>query len=101
MARELTSRERRTLERLSFHHPYFVSRGQLPTGLGTGTLAGLVRRGLAEKFPAANRGGQDHWRITPNGWLCMYGMTYEEIMSRPPGSPKLLPIRGPWRWPLP
>jgi len=94
MSHILTSRERKALDRLSLDRTEFVIKGELPAGIGEQSLNTLVSLGLAELGPG--RFGETGWRMTPDGWRCMYGKTYEEIMA--PGAGKSYPLRG-WRWP--
>lgn len=98
MTRVLNARERNALDKLSFDHDDFVVKGHLPRGIGIKTLENLLRLGLISKGPSKRYHGQTGWRITPDGWRCMYGQTYEEIMA--PGGEPALPLSV-WRWPLP
>lgn len=95
MSRILTAKERNGLEKLT-EDPIskdFLIKGQL-TGVGHATLAALVELGLAETGPSTRYYGEMGWRITDDGWRCMYGRTLAE-MSR--GGP-YHPLRV-WRWP--
>ncbi len=94
MTRTLNARERKALDKLSFDHRNFHIRGEL-VGIGPTTLKSLVDLGLLEVGPSKRHYDQLGWRITPNGWRCMYGKTYEEIMSEPgPHHPLRV-----WEWP--
>ncbi len=95
MTHILNARERKAIDKLSFEHRDFLIKGQL-TGIGTATLASLVNLGLVETGPSQRYYGEIGWRITPDGWRCMYGKTYEDIM-KPGGSP-VRPLRT-WSWP--
>jgi hypothetical protein len=79
MSGVLTTRQKRALQKLSFDHKEFVVKGELPAGIGLGTMDRLVELGLAEKGPSQRRRGQIGWRITDDGWRCMYGHTADEI----------------------
>src|SRR3954471_24874193 len=95
MSRVLNPRERKALETLSFYHRNFLIKGEL-VGIGAKTLESLVGLGLAEVGQSERNYGQTGWRITPDGWRCMCGNTYEEIMA--PGGKPMLPLKV-WRWP--
>ncbi len=97
MSRILNARERRALDVLSFDQRDFVVKGALPAGIGLKTLEGLIELGLIETGPSNRFYGATGYRITPDGWRCMFGMTYEEIMAQPEGT-KTHPLRV-WRWP--
>ena len=96
MSKVLGARERKALDKLSFDHRDFLIKGQL-TGIGTTTLASLVSLGLAETGPSQRYYGEIGWRITDDGWRCMYGKTLGEIMA--PGGSPVRPLRI-WQWPL-
>jgi hypothetical protein len=91
----LNARERNALNKLSGEHHDFLIKGQL-SGVGTTTLASLVELGLAETGPSKRYYGEIGWRITPDGWRCMYGKTIEEIMA--PGGGPVRPLKV-WKWP--
>jgi hypothetical protein len=90
----LNPRERKALIKLSDDHNDFLIKGQL-VGIGAATLASLVSLGLAETGPS-QRYYVIGWRITPDGWRCMYGKTIEEIMV--PGGSPVRPLKL-WQWP--
>jgi len=91
----LSARERTALDKLALEHTDFLIAGQL-VGVGKITMARLVDLGLAEVGPSQRYYGEQGWRITSDGWRCMYGKTYEEIMA--PGEPPVRPLRV-WIWP--
>jgi hypothetical protein len=91
----LNARERKALGKLSDDHRDYLIKGQL-TGIGTTTLASLVSLGLAETGRSKRYYGDIGWRITPDGWRCMYGKTYEQIMV--PGGTPTHALRV-WSWP--
>lgn len=93
----LNSRECNALQQLSDVHNEFLIKGEL-VGIGDVTLASLVDRGLAETGPSRKYGPQIGWRITDDGWRCMYGETLKEIMVKPDGV-KSYPFLV-WRWPV-
>ncbi|MGE0651702.1 MAG: hypothetical protein AB7P12_08125 [Alphaproteobacteria bacterium] len=95
MTHVLTARERKVLDKLSFDHGKFLIKGQFPTGCaGDVTLNNLVRLGLAETGPSERYYGTMGWRITDDGWRCMYGKSYAEIMT----GGQHRPLRV-WSWP--
>jgi hypothetical protein len=63
----LTSRERKALETMWLCPYEFELLGKFSTGIGRGTLDGLVAKGLAEVGPSPRQPGQTGWRITPEG----------------------------------
>ncbi|HYM99628.1 MAG TPA: hypothetical protein VET25_07780 [Aestuariivirgaceae bacterium] len=85
MGRILDARERGVLDALQLDHSKFQIKAALPFGIGRKTLDGLVNLGLLEMGPSKLHYGQVGYRLTPNGWRTMYGMTYEEIMAQPAG----------------
>lgn len=91
----LSARERTALDKLSLDHGDYLIAGQL-VGIGKVTMSRLVDLGLAEVGPSERYYGELGWRITSDGWRCMYGKTYEEIMA--PGALPSYPLRV-WRWP--
>ena len=60
------------------------------------TLNSLVELGLAELGPPNRHSGEVGWRITDNGWSCIYFKTFAEIMT--PGALPPLALEG-WSWP--
>src|SRR5262245_17545268 len=95
MARRLNTRERKVLDKLQFDHGDFHIKGKLPAGFGVKTLEGLVELGLVEMGQSERHYGHTGYRITPNGWRAMYGMTFAEIMAR---GTKTYPLKV-WSWP--
>jgi hypothetical protein len=67
-------------------------------GIGRPTLASLVKRGLAETGPSRNYPSEIGWRITDDGWRCMYGETIAELLAKPNGA-RTYPFVI-WRWPV-
>jgi hypothetical protein len=95
----LNSRERNGLEKLT-EDPIgkdYLIKGQL-TGVGHVTLASLVELGLAETGPSKRYYGEMGWRITHDGWRCMYGETVAEMMAKP-SDVKRYPFLV-WKWPV-
>jgi hypothetical protein len=78
---------------MTLDHTRFHVKGEL-VGVGESTLAGLVSLGLLETGVSQRHHGV--WRLTPDGWRCMYGKTIEEIMA--PGGGPVRPLRV-WKWP--
>ena len=54
--------------------------------------------GLAETGPSRNYSSEIGWRITDDGWRCMYGETIVEILTKPAGV-KTYPFVI-WKWPV-
>jgi len=98
MTHVLNARERKALNHLSLDHRDFIIKGQFPVGIGKETLETLVNLGLAEIGPSKRFSGDVGWRITDDGWRCMYGETLDEIRTKPEGT-KSYPFRV-WRWPM-
>lgn len=69
---------------------------QMPKLTGKATLNSLVDLGLAETAPTNRLPREIGWRITDNGWSCIYGKTYAEIMA--PGALPPHPLEV-WSWP--
>ena len=85
VSRILNKRERDGLEKLTedpINRDYLI-KGQL-TGVGHVTLASLVELGLAEIGPSKRYYDESGWRITDDGWRCMYGKTLDEMGSGGP-----------------
>jgi hypothetical protein len=93
----LTAKERNALDRMTLDHSRFHIKAELGTGIGAKTIESLLSIGLIEAGPNARHYGQIGWRLTDDGWRCMYGKTLEEIMA--PGSKPSTPLRV-WSWPL-
>jgi hypothetical protein len=94
MSRILTYHERAASRQLSRHHDEFLPEVKFAADVGAQVLDELVVLGLAKKGPS-NGGNKAGWRITDDGWRCMYGCTAEEIAE---GHKTLVPLRI-WRWP--
>jgi hypothetical protein len=92
----LNSRERQALDRMTLDHRSFHIKAGLGTGIGTKTIDVLLSLGLVEAGPNARHHGEIGWRLTADGWRCMYGKTIEEIMA--PGGKPVHPLRV-WSWP--
>jgi hypothetical protein len=95
ISRTLSTRQCRALQRLAGAYGKVVRVDEL-AGIGPTSLEQLAGMGLAEQAPS-NRFGKPGWRITADGWRCMYAKSYEECMA--PGEPAPVPLRV-WRWPL-
>lgn len=89
----LSARERKLLEYLQIDHATFQIRGQLPPGSGVGTLSKLTAEGLLEAGPG--RFGDTGYRLSDDGWRCMYGKTHDEMMA---GDDQHHPLKV-WSWP--
>lgn len=96
MSRVLTAKERQALDRMALDHTSFRIMAELGTGIGAKTIEGLLSLGLIEAGPNPRHYGQTGWRLTADGWRCMYGKTIEEILV--PGGKPVQPLLV-WRWP--
>jgi hypothetical protein len=92
----LSAKERQALDRMTLDHKTFHVKSDLGVGIGTKTIETLLSLGLIESGPNARHYGQIGWRLTPDGWRCMYGKTIEEIMA--PGGGVAHPLKR-WQWP--
>jgi hypothetical protein len=76
----------------------FHIKAELGTGIGTKTIESLLALGLIEAGPNQRHYGQIGWRLTDDGWRCIYGETIAEIMAKPKGT-KAYPFMV-WKWPF-
>jgi hypothetical protein len=89
----LNARERKLLQHLEIDDRIFHIRGQLPPGTGLVTLERLSKLGLLEAGPG--RHGETGWRLSDDGWRCMYGKPKSELGAE--GAPHhVLKV---WSWP--
>lgn len=89
----LSAREQKLLRHLQIDSSVFQIRGQLPLGTGAVTLTRLTELGLLETGPG--RHGEVGWRLSENGWRCMYGKPESELGAE--GAPHhSLKV---WSWP--
>lgn len=93
MSYVLSARERKLLQHLQIDHKVFQIGGQLPVGTGKVTLGRLTELGLLETGPG--RWGDTGWRLTDDGWRCMYGKPIGELGEE--GAPHY-PLKI-WSWP--
>jgi hypothetical protein len=96
MSYTLNARERRALADATLGDPDFIIEGNFPSGVGKGTLDKLVELGLFQTGPSKRYHGEIGWRMTDDGWRCMYGKTHSEMMASCVRHHPL-PI---WSWPL-
>jgi hypothetical protein len=89
----LTAYERKALNHLSLNAGDYLVKWQFPTGIGRKSLDTLVRLGLAETGPSTRNHGESGWKITDDGWRCIYGKTMA-LDAAAPANP--LPV---WKWP--
>ncbi|BCA63135.1 hypothetical protein HMP09_2369 [Sphingomonas sp. HMP9] len=75
----LNARERKLLDHLQIAHTEFHIRGQLGGNIGDVTLSKLLSLGLLETGPG--RFGDTGYRLSDDGWRCMYGKTHDEMMA--------------------
>ncbi|HLV83632.1 MAG TPA: hypothetical protein VKY62_07630 [Devosia sp.] len=61
-------------------------------------LDALLRLALATKVPSRTDQRRDDFRISDDGWRCIYGLTKAQIDSQSDRKP--VPFRV-WQWPLP
>jgi hypothetical protein len=94
----LKAKERQALDRMTLDHANFHIKAELGTGIGTTTIEGLLALGLIEAGPNARHYGQIGWRLTDDGWRCMFGETIAEILAKPDGV-KSFPFVV-WKWPV-
>ena len=80
------------MDHLQLDHRAFQIPGQLPTGFGAVTFERLMQLGLLEAGPG--RHGSTGYRLTDDGWRCMYGMTLGEMSGPGPYHPLRV-----WSWP--
>jgi hypothetical protein len=93
----LSAYECKALKLLSEQTTDFLVWGYF-VGIGRPTLDSLVRRGLVETGPSANYPSEIGWRITDDGWRCIYGETMRELLAKPTGT-KTYPFLI-WKWPI-
>ena len=91
----LNSRQRAALNELRQNQDEYLPYWRFMR-VSESTLNSLVELGLAESGPTNRRSGEVGWRITDNGWRCIYGKTFAEIMA--PGALPPLPLDV-WSWP--
>ena len=96
MEDRLSAHECKALKMLGDHPTEFLVWGHF-VGIGRLTLASLVERGLAETGQSLRYFPEIGWRITEDGWRCMYGETLAEIFTKPAGV-KAYPFIV-WKWP--
>lgn len=80
------------MDHLQLNHRSFQIPGQLPTGFGAVTFNRLLQFGLLES--GAGRHGITGYRLTEDGWRCMYGKTLAEMSGTGPYHPLRV-----WSWP--
>jgi hypothetical protein len=85
----------KALDMLSLRPDDFLIGDEL-NKVGEVTLRRLASLGLAEAGLPPRYHGKTGWRITPDGWRCMFGKSYEEIMASGVRPVRPLPV---WRWP--
>ena len=93
MTHVLSAREQKLLRHLQIDSSVFQIRSQLPLGTGTVTLTRLTELGLLETGPG--RHSEVGWRLSENGWRCMYGKPKSELGAE--GAPHY-PLKV-WSWP--
>jgi hypothetical protein len=96
MEDRLSAHECKALKMLGNDPTDFLVWGHF-VGIGRPTLASLVKRGLAETGPSLRYFPEIGWRITEDGWRCMYGETLAEILAKPAGV-RAYPFIV-WKWP--
>lgn len=90
----LTSKEQSLLRDMQIDHEKYQVKGELPVGkAGKVTLQRLTELGLLEA--GVGRWGDTGWRLSDNGWRCMFGKTYDEMTSEG-GQHSPLKV---WSWP--
>jgi hypothetical protein len=91
----LNSRERQALDRMQLNSSNFHIKAELGTGIGAKTVESLLALGLIEPGANVRHYGQIGWRLTDDGWRCMYGKTLSEMG---PGTGPHRHLRV-WSWP--
>ena len=92
----LNQRQRDALKILTDNADQYMPFWQMPKLTGKATLNRLVDLGLAETALTNRLPREIGWRITDNGWRCIYGKTYAEIIA--PGALPPHPLEI-WSWP--
>jgi len=94
----LNAKQRQALDRMTFDSNSYHIGAELGPGIGAKTVASLLELGLIEAGPNVRHHGQTGWRLTDDGWRCMYGETIDEIMAKPEDV-KTYPFVV-WKWPV-
>lgn len=98
MSEVLSAKQRQALDRMTLDHQNYHIGAELGPGIGAKTVESLLELGLIEAGSNARHHGQIGWRLTDDGWRCMYGETIDEIMAKPENI-KAYPFVT-WRWPI-
>jgi hypothetical protein len=91
----LTRRERKALDAIRPSGLNFVKVSAMPKGVGLGTLNLLEAKGLLQRAPAR----APSYRISPDGWHCMFGRTFEQLCAFEKESGAAARPLGTWVWP--
>ncbi len=94
----LNARERRALRALELSPDDFKPEHAFGRSVGPKTIELLVSLGLIEEGRLHPSRGTPGWRLTDDGWRCMYGRTLKEIQASGDTNVRSLKV---WRWPLP
>ena len=93
----LNQYERAALLALS-QHQQIAAHSDANAGFGRAHLEALLGLGLAMAVPSRTDQKRHDFRITDDGWCCIYGLTKAQIDSHTDRKPA--PFRV-WQWPLP
>lgn len=94
MTRILTYRERQALDRMTIDHASFHAQADLGPDVEMSVIESLLALGLIEAGPIPN---STSWRLTDDGWRCMFGKTFAKIMASGADDPAQ-PLKV-WQWP--
>ena len=94
MSKFLDRKERAALEAVRLKGRESVRFKDMPVGVGKAAVESLVSRGLLETVPGPHGRGGQCYRVTRDGWRCMFGKTYEQLRALPAAKPL-----GTWFWP--
>jgi len=75
----LSRQERAALEAIRHSGRDFTDTSALPYGVGQVTLDRLLQRGLIEAGPSKPGKKGRSYRISDDGWICMFGAPFERI----------------------
>jgi len=89
----LTSREKKALHKFYMYDGDWEPSGKF-IGMGNITLAKLLELGLVDEKPSHVHGKV--YKMNPQGYECIHGVTLETIMAGEPGQYPELKI---WKWP--
>ena len=89
----LSRRERAAMEAIRCSGLEFTDASSLPHGVGQRTLDKLVQRGLLDAGPSKAGKMRGSYRISDDGWICMFGVPFAKIQAA-----RKKPLST-WTWP--